>query len=159
LIAVLLAPAATSQAKGTAPKTTKVASRPHPVANPDRDRLMHIEENQKTLQRQFLILSATSERSANELNRRIDRLTDQLQRLASSMEKPSDPTQLLMIMQSTGRLLRFIVGLLLLQCSAIVVFGLQLRKSRYPFTGHRKTDEARKETPDGRPEAQWKVGL
>jgi hypothetical protein len=64
-----------------------------------------------------------------------------------------------MIMLSTGRLLRFIVGLLLLQCSAIVVFGLQLRKSRYPFSGHRKTDEARKETPDGRPETQWKVGL
>jgi len=155
LIAVLLAPAATSQAKGTAPKTTKVASRPHPVANPDRDRLMHIEENQKTLQRQFLILSATSERSADQLNHRIDSLTDQLQRQASSIEKRSDPTQLLTILQSTRRLQRFIIGLLIVLCGAVLFFGLQFKKARFLCISRKEVDE----TPDAGTEARWKVGV
>lgn len=154
LITVLLALAATARAKGTAPKTAKVTSRLHAVSSLDHDLLMRIEANQKTLQRQLLILNATSEHSAGQLNRRMDSATDQLQRLVLSTEKSSGQTQLLTIIQSTQRLLRFIVGFLVLLCGAGLFFGMRFRKSGLLRTTNK---EDRKETPDAGLEAQWKV--
>src|SRR5438309_6177243 len=121
LITALLALVITAQAKGTDRKTTKVASRPHPVSNPDHDLLMRIEENQKILQRQLIILNATTEHNADQLNRRIDSLTEQLQRLVSATQKRSDPTeQLLTVFQSAWRLLRIVIGLLVVICGALL---------------------------------------
>jgi hypothetical protein len=155
LITVLLALAATARAKGTAPKTAKVTSRIHAaVSSLDHDLLMRIEANQKTLQRQLLILNATSEHSAGQLNRRMDSLTDQLQRLVLSTEKSSGYTQLLTITQSTRRLLSFIVGFLVLLCGAGLFFGMRFRKSGLLRSANK---EVRKETPDAGLEAQWKV--
>jgi chromatin segregation and condensation protein Rec8/ScpA/Scc1 (kleisin family) len=154
LITVLLALAATARAKGTAPKTAKVTSRIHAaVSSLDHDLLMRIEANQKTLQRQLLILNAASEHSAGQLNRRMDSLTDQLQQVLFT-EKSSGHTQLLTIIQSTRRLLGFIVGFLALLCGAGLFFGMRLRKSGLLRSANK---EVRKETPDAGLEAQWKV--
>jgi hypothetical protein len=132
LIVVLLAMPATSQARGgsrrkiTAQKAIKVLHKQQAI-NLDLVSLTRIAQKQQNLQNQLVILSATTDRLVDELNRGFSALTDQMHGLGSSKLKDQDSGQVLMIVESTRRLLRFLTVLLIMLCGASVFLALRLR--------------------------------
>jgi hypothetical protein len=160
LIVVLLAVPATLQARSrshrkiAAHKAAKVANE-QPLVSPDFDPLTRIAEKQQNLQNQLVILSAMSERVVDELNRGSSTLVDQTQRLGSSTKKDKDSAEVLMIEESTRRLLRFVTVLLIMLCGAVVFLALQLKNAGLARIDRQPIDQ----TTGSRVPTEWKGGL
>jgi ABC-type Fe3+-siderophore transport system permease subunit len=146
--------------KGTAPRTTiaplktiSTASKAQRFSNVNRALFIHLEEGQKGLQNQLQTLTGTTQRRTDELVRRIDTLTDQLQRLAAKQQLLIATTRYMQL------LLMIIAGLQLILCGALFFFGFQLKQFGGSMLKDRKQiDTVTREAPDGASEVPWKVG-
>jgi hypothetical protein len=139
-------------------KTIKVT---HTPGRADRDVLDGLEARQRVVQSQIQTLIGATQQRADDLNRRMDAVTDQLQRLVFSQQQSSKTQQLLVAtIRSTQRLLIIIIGLLLGICGGLCFLGLQLRHRGVELMPDRpKLIGTNIETPpDSAFEPSWKVG-
>jgi hypothetical protein len=146
------------EAKAASLKMTKTARKSRPFASPHRDLLMHLEEGQKGLQRQLESLTDTTQRRSDDLERGIDTLTGQLNRLASAQEQSTVTQQLLTAtIRSMRLLLMIMVGLLVVLCAAVFFFVFQLKHFGGSQPEDRKQIDADiREAPERGLEARWR---
>jgi hypothetical protein len=147
----------TEKGKPHSLKITQAATRPRPSGSLHRDLLMHIEDGQKSLQRQLENLTGITERRTDGLQRHINILTGRLDGLASAQEQSTATQQLLTVsMRSMRLLLMIVLGLLLVVCGSLSFFLYQLKQfGGFRLTEHKQSNAA--EAPTEAFEAEWKV--
>jgi hypothetical protein len=153
-----------SRTKGTAPEAKAVSLKgtrtagSHPFASLYHD-LSNLKEGQKGIQGQIETLAGATQRRHNELEQRIDSLTNQLTRLASAQKESTATEQLLTAtIRSMRLLLGVIVGLLLFACGALLFVVSRLKQfGSLPVNNLKQVGAAPEEAPDEAFPPQWKV--
>jgi hypothetical protein len=169
---VPLVESAAAQAKAEAHRATPLASRtrasnaakssikPHPDANVNRDLIVRLEAYQKEIEKRIEASSEATGRGVHELNYRLDSLTDQLHRLASSEERNVEISQdLAVALHPTKLLLKILISLQIVFCVGLFFVGFQLKKfsaAALPKALQQKDTEIN-ELSDRPFEPQWKA--
>jgi hypothetical protein len=147
----------TPEAKAVSLKSTRTADS-HPFASLHHE-LLNLKEGQKGLHGQIEGLTGATQRRHNELEQRIDSLTNQLTRLISAQQESTAKEQLLTAtIRSMRLLLRVIVGLLLVVCGALLFLVYRLKQfGSFPVKDLKQVGAAPEEAPDEAIQSQWKV--